>query len=71
MERRAVESSAIASVGYDAAAGTLEIEFRSGRIYQYFDVPPHIAQEMVSAPSRGAYLNDVVKRLGYRYQRLL
>lgn len=35
MERQAVTSGTIASVGYDEATATLEIEFVKGTIYQY------------------------------------
>ena len=39
LERKAVRSTNIASVGYDAGTKTLEIEFRSGGVYQYAGVP--------------------------------
>jgi len=39
MKRQPVESSNLASVGYDAARQILEIEFNHGGIYQYYDVP--------------------------------
>lgn len=55
MQRYPVSSSNLASVGYDASSYTLEIEFNSGRVYQYFEVPEHIHQEFVSAASVGSY----------------
>lgn len=33
MVRTPVASSALASVGYDPSTQTLEVEFRSGRVY--------------------------------------
>ena len=39
MKRVAVDSSSIASVGYDSKAYVLEIEFRNGGVYRYLDVP--------------------------------
>lgn len=39
MDRETVQSSNIASVGYDLSSSTLEIEFKSGGIYQYSGVP--------------------------------
>ncbi|MBK7181096.1 MAG: KTSC domain-containing protein [Chloroflexi bacterium] len=39
MKRTAVSSSNLASVGYDPARQSLEIEFTTGRVYEYFDVP--------------------------------
>lgn len=43
MERTYVESTNIASIGYEQ--DTLELEFLSGGVYQYFDVPRHIYEE--------------------------
>jgi hypothetical protein len=42
MERKAVESSNLASVGYDEHEEILEIEFQHGGVYQYFDVPKKV-----------------------------
>jgi hypothetical protein len=57
MERFTVKSSNIASVGYDSVRLILEIEFKSGGVYQYFKVPLRIYTEFLSAPSLGRYLN--------------
>ncbi|MBN1332065.1 KTSC domain-containing protein [Candidatus Dojkabacteria bacterium] len=67
MERTSVNSSNIASVGYDA--GTLEIEFNSGSIYQYFDVPETVFDEIMEASSHGQYLNRHVKN-AYQYKQI-
>ena len=39
MLREPVDSSVIASMGYAADRQILEIEFRTGDVYRYFDVP--------------------------------
>jgi len=39
MERKAVRSTNVASVGYDPKSKVLEIEFKSGGVYQYANVP--------------------------------
>jgi hypothetical protein len=39
MLRTPVSSSALRSVGYDPQTQTLEIEFNSAEVYQYFNVP--------------------------------
>lgn len=62
-------SSNVASVGYDASTLTLEVEFTSGSIYQYFDVPETVYQEFISSESVGAYLNQHIKN-SYRYVQL-
>jgi hypothetical protein len=41
MEREYVQSSMIKSFGFDSSSSTLEVEFKGGMIYQYFDVPEH------------------------------
>jgi hypothetical protein len=39
MNRISVNSSDLASVGYDPNTSMLEVAFRSGGVYQYFNVP--------------------------------
>ena len=39
MDRVAVTSSSVASVGYSAETSTLELGYRNGSVYQYFAVP--------------------------------
>ncbi len=69
MEREHVESSNIESIGYDSDNQTLEIAFLNGSIYQYFDVPEHIHQEMMGADSQGKYLAHQIKG-HYRYSKV-
>lgn len=47
---------------------TMEVAFVNGTIYQYFDVPEHVFQSVLSAASAGAYLNANVKGI-YRYSK--
>lgn len=61
MERQPVNSSNLATVGYDPNAETLEVEFKNGLIYQYYNVPQVVFDELVSAPSPGTYFNINVK----------
>lgn len=62
------ESSTIARFGYDESSLVLRVEFNSGGIYDYFDVPSHVFEEMRSASSRGQYLAQRIKGT-YRYAR--
>ncbi len=62
MNRYSVESSNIASAGYDPASLTLEIEFKNGRLYQYYDVPQQTYDEFMGSASKGTYLNNVIKK---------
>ncbi|WP_083233036.1 KTSC domain-containing protein [Pseudomonas graminis] len=68
MERVSVSSSNIASVGHDASSQTLEIEFLNGSIYEYYDVPDDVYQELVHASSVGGYFAQRVKNV-YGFSR--
>ena len=69
MQREPVSSSNLAEIGYDPPTQTLEVYFKSGRIYQYFDVPERIYDDLRTAGSPGGYLNRAVKGQ-YRYARV-
>jgi hypothetical protein len=70
MQRTPVSSSNIRSIGYDVPSATLEVEFTSGDVYQYFDVPEHLHQELMRASSHGGFLNENIVRYNYRYQKV-
>jgi hypothetical protein len=61
MLRQAVESSELQSVGYELSTSVLEAEFRSGEIYQYFDVPAQLVLELLEAESLGRYFNARIR----------
>lgn len=67
MYRSPVESSNIKSVGFDS--NTLEIEFISGGIYQYFDVPTEVYHLFMNASSKGAFFNKYIKDI-YKFVKL-
>ena len=69
MYRTPVTSSNVRSIGYESQSSILEVEFTSGDIYQYFDVPKHLHYELMRAPSKGQFLNDYIKH-SYRYQKI-
>jgi hypothetical protein len=69
MLRQSVSSNNIAEIGYDEARRILEILFRTGSTYQYFDVPPQEYRGLMSASSYGQYLNANIKGR-YRYARV-
>ena len=69
MTREPVSSNNLADVGYDPATQTLEVGFKNGRIYQYFDVPEHIRDGLMDAESPGGYLSREVKGK-HRYARV-
>lgn len=69
MERESVTSSNIASIGYDKGSETLEIEFLNGSLYQYFDIPEHVYDELMASDSHGQYLARNIKG-NYRYSKV-
>ena len=70
MERQYVSSSNIASIGYDSGNMVLEIEFLSGSVYQYYDVPQSIYDGLMAADSHGKFLAAYIKKGGYRYAQV-
>lgn len=68
MNRTPVTSSTIAAIGYDDESMTLEVEFTSGSVYQYFDVPSTVHSELMAAASHGRFLTQNIKG-NYRYAR--
>ncbi len=61
MDRQAVESKAIRSVGYDETVQVLEIEFRSGRVYQYDAVPPSMYEWLLRTNDKGGVFNRLIR----------
>lgn len=69
MNRQSVESSNLASVGYDAENEILEVEFNHGGIYQYFDVPKNVYMELMNADSHGVYFSANIRN-DYEYLKM-
>ena len=61
MDRQNVQSSNIVSIGFDEDSEILQVEFKGGVVYEYFDVPEHIHEELMAAESVGSYFARVVK----------
>lgn len=61
MNRTPVSSSSITSVGYNPKTAILEIEFTSGRVYQYFNVPGSTYQDFINSGSLGSAFNSQIK----------
>ena len=61
MIRARLGSSMMASAGYDATARILEIEFASGAVYQYFEVPLDVYLELLDAPSQGRLFHSRIR----------
>ena len=61
MEREYVQSSMITSYGYESSSSILEIEFKNGALWQYFDVPKSVYYDMKNADSCGKFFHANIK----------
>lgn len=61
MEREAVSSLNLSEIGYDPASETLEVMFHHGGVYQYYNVPFHVYEQLRNAPSIGKFFNAEIK----------
>jgi len=70
MERILVESSNVKAVGYDVETKTLQVEFKSGGIYQYAGVQPEMYTDLLEADSIGRFVSQVIRsgRKGIRIE---
>jgi hypothetical protein len=61
MERVPVASKSLVSVGYDAEASELEVEFHGGRVYRYAGVPPSVHEWLMRNPRKGGLFNRTIR----------
>jgi hypothetical protein len=61
MKRKPIDSTTLDSVGYEAESGTLEVEFKNGRLYRYHGVPELVYRQLLAADSAGRFLNTRIK----------
>jgi len=61
MNRVAVESTTLGTVGYDGVSGILRLEFRSRAVYLYFGVPDSVYEALLAASSKGRYFNSAIR----------
>ena len=69
MDMNPVTSTNIEAIGYDESSQTLQVEFKNGAMYQYFDVPEQVFDSLRDADSVGAYLAANIKGT-YRFSRV-
>ena len=62
MRREPVQSRALSSAGYDSEAHALELEFTSGAVYRYFDVPEFTYRALMHAKSKGHFFQTSIDR---------
>lgn len=81
LETTTVQSSNIASIGYNEVKGEMYIRFRDGSLYVYYDVPKIVYQQVkqgrlpaavsdYNPHSVGGTFWKMVRRAGYPYKKL-
>jgi KTSC domain len=61
MPRISLNSRSLRTAGYLDTDALLEVEFRSGDVYQFFDVPAESYQALLQAESHGKYFNSHIR----------
>lgn len=61
MEREMVDSTTVLSIGYEPTSSTLEVEFKNSGLYQYYNVPEPIYQQLMASDSKGKFLHTYIK----------
>jgi hypothetical protein len=56
-----IDSTVLASARYDAIESQLRLEFRSGAIYLYFNVPVSIYEGLLAADSKGSFFSRHIR----------
>jgi len=63
MDRVPVSSSNVVSIGYEANTQTLEVEFKSNAVYQYFGVPQQVHENFMNSGSKGQFLQQYIRNV--------
>lgn len=67
-----VDSSAATDIDYDVKTRVMTVKFKNGRTYEYSKIPQDLYEQIIHAPSIGAFLNrNVVKNPAYPFKELL
>lgn len=57
----AVQSSSVGEIGYNPVEQKLEVQFRSGKVYQYFGVPQTAFLAFIASESEGRFFNEQIR----------
>src|SRR5262245_19877957 len=60
-----LESSMLATLSYDDERQHLDVEFRGGRRYRYFEVPEIVFAALMKAPTKGTFFNERIRDAFY------
>jgi len=67
MHRTGVAVNGISQVGYEDGSEILEIEFASGKVFQFFNVPPKTFHQLMDSEFKEFYYqNNIHERFPYK-----
>lgn len=69
MDPVALDSALLASAAHDPGRHLLDVEFRTGERYRFFNVPSVCYRELLCADSKGRYFNSNIRNR-FPYQHL-
>lgn len=69
MIRERIKSRNILAIGYNKESRLLEVEFKNGGIYQYFEVPQEEFEYLMSADSIGSYFYHNIRN-SYEWEKI-
>jgi hypothetical protein len=58
MNLKKVNSSMVYAIGYNPKSKTLEVVFKSGKVWVYEEVPKKVYQELLKSKSIGSYMRE-------------
>lgn len=64
-----VKSSNLAAIAYVEQTEQLLVQFASGSVYSYDDVPLQVFEDFKAADSKGKFLNEHIKG-DYHYEKI-
>ena len=64
-----LQSTSLNAATFQEQRGYLELEFGSGAIYRYRDVPAQVYDELLRAESKGRYFNQHIRNR-FRYAKI-
>lgn len=64
-----VDSSNLVWVNYNKATKVLTVSFKNGSVYEYYNVPEDIYNNLLDAPSKGSYHAKNIK-YSFEYKKI-
>jgi lysyl-tRNA synthetase class 2 len=59
-------SNNIKGYAYNEQSRVLRVWYLNGHVYDYQEVPKHIYESLNESPSKGAYINRIIKEFSFK-----